>query len=182
MNPLPDHIAEGDLVLRRLREDDRDTLAEVLRRSAPSIGRWLDWCRADYGADDAEAFIAATDRQWSNGGPYDLLVEREGQLVGSTRLRFIVPEDRVGNLGYWVDAKQQGQGIAVRASRMAARLAFVSLGMVRLELVIAKDNQASRRVAEKLGAQFECLARHRLLVQGRPTTAAIYSLIPSDLG
>jgi ribosomal-protein-serine acetyltransferase len=181
MNPLPERIANGDLMLRRHREDDRDALVKVLRRSAASIGRWLAWCHADYGPDEAAQFIAMARRQWSEGGPYDLLVERHGRLAGCVRLRFIAPEDRMGNLGYWVDAEQQGQGIAVRASRLAARLAFESLGMVRLELVIAQGNHASRRVAEKLGAQFEYLARHRLLDGDTPITAAIYSLIPSDL-
>ena len=54
--------------------------------------------------------------------------------------------------------------------------------MTRLELVIAETNQPSRRVAEKLGARLESLARHRLIDAGTPITAAIYSLIPSDPG
>ena len=119
MSPLPDRIASGDIVLRRHREDDRDALVSAVRRSAASLGRWLAWCHAGYGPADAEQFIAMARQRWSEGGPYDLLVESGGQLAGSVRLRFSAPEDRVGNLGYWVDAEQRGRGIAVRSSRWA---------------------------------------------------------------
>jgi RimJ/RimL family protein N-acetyltransferase len=42
-------------------------------------------------------------------------------------------------------------------------------------------NAASRRVAEKLGARLECIARNRLMGWGRPHDAAVYSLVPSDV-
>ncbi len=43
------------------------------------------------------------------------------------------------------------------------------------------DNTASRRVAEKLGATLECIARNRLMAWGRPHDAAVYSLTTADL-
>ncbi len=51
---------------------------------------------------------------------------------------------------------QTGQGIATAAVRLIARFGFEDLGLLRLlELLIAADNLASRRVAEKVGATFE---------------------------
>ena len=41
-------------------------------------------------------------------------------------------------------------------------------------------NKASARVAEALGATFECEARNRLYFQGRPHDAFVYSLVPED--
>ena len=51
----------------------------------------------------------------------------------------------------------------------------------RLEIVIAEDNRASRRVAEKAGARFEAVARRRLLLRGEPQDAAIYSFTADDV-
>jgi RimJ/RimL family protein N-acetyltransferase len=55
------------------------------------------------------------------------------------------------------------------------------LQLFRVELVMAMTNLASRRVADKAGAQFEGLARHRLYLNGSSVDAAIYSLIPGEV-
>jgi hypothetical protein len=34
-------------------------------------------------------------------------------------------------------------------------------------------------VAEKVGAQFECIARNRLVIHGVPVAAAVHSFVPS---
>src|SRR5438876_1019870 len=59
------------------------------------------------------------------------------------------------NVGYWVRTSQTGQGIATAAVRLIAWFGFEDLGLLRLELLIAADNPASRRIAEKVGATFE---------------------------
>jgi ribosomal-protein-serine acetyltransferase len=181
MHTLPERIIDADLVLRKYRPDEADILAAMVRRSADTLAPWLPWCHPDYGPDDAADFITAADAQWHAGGPWDFLVERDGVAVGAVRLGFIAAEDRVGNLGYWTDARQQGRGVATRAALLATRIAFDTLDMVRLELVIDQRNAASRRVAEKLGARFECVARNRVLTADGPSAAAIYSLVPGDL-
>ncbi|MBC3811895.1 GNAT family N-acetyltransferase [Undibacterium aquatile] len=47
--------------------------------------------------------------------------------------------------------------------------------------MIAIANLASRRVADKVGAQLECLARNRLHLNGNSVDAAVYSLIPGEV-
>jgi len=59
------------------------------------------------------------------------------------------------NVGYWVRTGQTGQGVATAAVLLIARFGFEDLGLQRLELLVAADNLASRRVAEKVGATFE---------------------------
>jgi RimJ/RimL family protein N-acetyltransferase len=61
----------------------------------------------------------------------------------------------VAHVGYWVRTGQTGQGIATAAVRLIARFGFEDLGLQRLELLVAVENLASRRVAEKAGARFE---------------------------
>ena len=75
-------------------------------------------------------------------------------------------------------SRASARGFAVGAVKLTAAFAFETLGLMRIEIVAAADNAGSRRVAEKAGALFECLARNRLLIHGKPVTAAVYSLIP----
>lgn len=82
------------------------------------------------------------------------------------------------NLGYWVRESHQRQGIAVDAVLALSQFGFRNLGLTRIEIVVASENLPSRRVAEKAGATYECLARNRLLINKQPHAAAVYSLIP----
>jgi RimJ/RimL family protein N-acetyltransferase len=83
-------------------------------------------------------------------------------------------------LGYWVRESRQGQGIAGEIARLIADFGFRMLGLARIEIVVAEENYPSRRVAEKLGASFEGIARRRILMCGASIDAAIYSLIPYE--
>jgi RimJ/RimL family protein N-acetyltransferase len=87
----------------------------------------------------------------------------------------------LGNIGYWVRQSRQRQGIAPRAVRAAAQFGFDYLKLTRLEIVVAVGNDPSRRVAERVGATFECVARNRLVLGERPVDAWVYSLIPGQL-
>lgn len=87
----------------------------------------------------------------------------------------------MGNLGYWVRTSRTRSGVASAATRLIARFGFLSLGLQRLEIVVAVGNQASERVAEKAGATREGVLRKRLLIHGQPHDAVLYSLVAEDL-
>ena len=52
--------------------------------------------------------------------------------------------------------------------------------MIRVEIVIAVGNQASLRVAEKIGAHDEGILLNRMVVGKSIYDAHMYSLLPSD--
>jgi RimJ/RimL family protein N-acetyltransferase len=90
---------------------------------------------------------------WESGREYPLGVfeAASGKVVGGTGVNHINKDYRTGNIGYWVSSRYTGT-----------------------------HNKASARVAEALGARFECEARNRLYFQGRPHNAFVYSLVPED--
>ncbi len=156
---VPAPIFDHELCLRPCVDVDAATLAAAVVHSADSVGRWLPWCHARYSLDDARQFISEARRHWESGeGPFDLAVEASGQFAGCIRLRRLARDPAMGNLGYWIRSDLQGRGLAVRAARLACRIAFGALALRHLEIVAARDNFASRRVAERLGARFQGFA------------------------
>lgn len=65
--------------------------------------------------------------------------------------------------------------------KLVAQYGFNEIGFNRLEIVVQVENVASCRVAEKLGAKLECIARNRLVGWGKSHDAAVYSLVPTDI-
>jgi [ribosomal protein S5]-alanine N-acetyltransferase len=73
---------------------------------------------------------------------------------------------QVGNVGYWVDRKHNGSGLASAAVADVIEFAFGVAGLHRLEAGTLVDNHASQRVLEKNGFERYGLARKLLKING----------------
>ncbi len=180
--PIPDSVElSGDgLLLRPYLPEDSRTLAAAARESAESVGAWLPWCHADYSNAEAEEWIARCTDAWRSGEHYAFAVfDDAAQFLGSVGLNQRNRPHNFMNLGYWIRASQQGNGMAVRAARLVVAFGFEHVGLTRIEILAALGNRASRRVAEKTGATFEAVARNRLVDRGKPIDAAVYALVPA---
>lgn len=183
MRLLPDLCLRAPgLQLRPWQSEDRDALCAAVRASMSELSAWFDWCRPDYAEADAEAFIRFSQQAWSVGSEYPFaLLTEEGRLLGSIGVNHINRVHRMANLGYWISTPERGRGYTTRAADLLCRHVFAHLPLCRIEVVALPENLASRRVAEKLGARFECEARNRLFALGQSRTACVYALTPDDL-
>ncbi|HEY3178611.1 MAG TPA: GNAT family N-acetyltransferase [Casimicrobiaceae bacterium] len=166
--------------MRPYRDEDAPLLFSAAIESAETVGRWMPWCHAQYASEDSAVWVKKSQACWHTGEEYSFaLFDHAGQYVGGAGLNHFNRDHNIANLGYWVRQSRQRQGFAVAAARCLAKFGFETLGLTRIEIIAATDNRASRRVAEKCGAEFECLARNRLVIRDDPVTAAVYSLIPT---
>lgn len=69
-----------------------------------------------------------------------------------------------------------------RAAKLIARFAFEKANLIRTEIVIAVGNDASKRVAEKVGAHYEGVLLNRMVIGTEIRDAHMFSLLPSDFG
>jgi ribosomal-protein-serine acetyltransferase len=176
-------LHDGRLRLRPWRDDDATQLVEAVQESMGSVGRWLPWCHAGYGRDEAVAWVSHCRSGWRSGEhfAFPMFDAGSGRLLGGVGLNQVEPLHRRANLGYWVRQSCQRQGLAALAGRLVARFGFEQLGLIRIEIVVLPDNRPSRATAERIGATCEANARNRLWVNERACDAAVYGLIPQDL-
>lgn len=173
---------DGDILVRPLLAADAPLLHEVVRGSIDSLSYWLPWCHAGYSLADAEAWVAHSVMAWQNGTEFPFgIFDGRGELLGGAGLNHVNRAHGLANIGYWIGEAHRGKGTATRAVALVASIGFQALGFTRLEIVVLPDNQASRKVAEKLGATCEVLARNRLVFKGKPAPAIVYSLLPGEL-
>lgn len=170
------------LIIRPWQSTDAPALLAAVRASLAELSEWLPWCHANYGASDAEQWIAFATSAWAarREFPFGIFDATDGRVLGGTGINQINTAHRIGNLGYWVATPETGGGIARTAARHALAFAFGELALARVEIVVMPDNIASRRVADALGARRECLARNRVQFRGRAHDALVYSLVPDD--
>lgn len=175
-------ISASILVLRPWTNDDIDTLHTAVRGSLPTLSQWLPWATPAYARTDAETWIAHCMRARETEdefhfGAFDVA---SGELLGSVGLNHRIRASRSAHLGYWVADHARGRGVAVEAAKQAARFGFDTLGLQRIVIQVQPENRASLRVAIKLGAVCEGIARNGIIVDGEPREAIVHSLIPAD--
>lgn len=172
----------GVITIRPFRPEDVQNFFFAVRASAESLGRWMPWYHAGYPIEEAYAWLETCQTEWARESSYPFLIvaSNSQEVIGGVDINQINRDHNFGNIGYWVSSSHTGRGIATAAVKIVAHFGFVEAGFTRLEIVALIDNAASRRVAEKAGAKFECIARNRLVGWGASHDAAIYSFIPAD--
>ena len=177
-------VTDGTVLLRPFRLEDAQETFTAVRESLTDLKPWMSWAYDDYSLKDTKEFIRITRACWPEGTLFAFAITdaKNGLILGGCSLSHVHPVYHMCNLGYWVRSSRRGRGIAGRAALLAARYAFEKVGLVRVEIVVALENKASVRVAEKVGAHYEGILRNRMVVGTDLYDAHMYSLIPQDFG
>jgi len=152
------------LVLRLPRADDADAF----------YPQWQDPEAVEYVGgvktrDEMETMVARLIRHWEWYSIGDFTVERraDGEVIGRVGFQLWDPRDwRNGKrtrlegdaereLGWKLGREYWGGGYATEAALACRDWALVELGLTRVISLIALENTASIRVAEKIGESFE---------------------------
>ena len=140
------------LVLRRLRPDDAAALfrttgdPDVMRHWAPG---------PDSTVEAVARRISEIETHWATHGFGDWgVVEREtADLIGFAGLHHIAGMPEV-NVGYAFEKHRWGHGYGTELCGAVVTFGFERLALPEIVAVIAPQNQASIRVAEKCGLVF----------------------------
>ena len=135
-----------------------------LRLRVPTLADFPAWAeilcspRAEYmdgpySRDDAFTEFAATVGSWllRGHGPWTIESRENGEVLGFVCLN-MEPSDQEPELGYFLRASAEGQGIAAEATQAARDRAW-ALGIPSLVSYIGPLNTRSVALAERLGAQ-----------------------------
>ena len=85
-----------------------------------------------------------------------------GKMVGGIGAKINYHRRYVGELGYCIDEKYWGKGIASQAVRLLEDVCFKKLKLMRIEIVMRPENKASEKVAIKNGYKKEGLMKKAL--------------------
>ncbi|NES15452.1 MULTISPECIES: GNAT family N-acetyltransferase [Micromonospora] len=142
------------LVLRPWR--DEDAAVVLVELADPEIARWNAQGVTDL--PQARAWVRRR-ADWSSGTHVSLALTdaADGRLLGGASLHQI--QDGDAAIGYWTAAAARGRGVASRAVTALTAWGFGELGLHRVQLWHAVDNEASCRVAERSGYRLEGVLR-----------------------
>jgi RimJ/RimL family protein N-acetyltransferase len=109
------------------------------------------------------------------------VVDGPGGFLGVALAFGIEPEARTAELGYIVAPAARGRGVGTAALRLLTEWGFSERGLLRLELVISVDNEASKVVAARSGYIREGVLRSLHVKEDVREDHEMWSCLPSDL-
>lgn len=145
-------LATERLVLRRFAPGDLDAFRAY--QSDPATVRYL-WRPV---LDEARMVerVSGEESLAKDGDAYGIAIEVDGTLVGETVVKLVDAAGRQAEIGWILAPEHRGRGYALEAARAALELAW-GIGAHRVTAVLDHEDQASARVAERLGMRREAV-------------------------
>ncbi len=166
-------IETGERVfLRRPSERDRAEFIDLRRRNRRHLERWEPIPRGVDAFTDAElnkSFDRELKLRRTKTDERFLICDvRDGTIMGKISISGIYRGPLMEcRLGYWIGKEFARRGCMSEAVALAARHAFLTLGLHRVEANMQPHNEASRRVVMRNGFQQEGFSPRYLLIRGR---------------
>ena len=155
MNPIYWEL-DGGAVVRSFVPDEAPLLARVIEANAERLARWFPWVEGSRHEEGALAFITRARSSETDLEGNGIWVD--GELAGAIGMAI----DTLSNgseIGYWLDEAYLGRGLVTRAARRFVDEALGTLGLHRVTIRAAVENERSRAVAERLGFREEGVLR-----------------------
>ncbi|WP_369217206.1 GNAT family N-acetyltransferase [Streptomyces flavofungini] len=157
-----------DVLIRPVVLDDAPALARAYLRNRAHLDPWDPERPASFYTEEGQAERVRgqlADREAGRSAHWVLVSGDE--IVGHAAVSHIVlGPARSGNLGYWIDAGQQGRGLASATTRYVCDEADRTLGLHRVEAGTLLHNTASQRVLLKCGFEEYGVAPGFLYIKG----------------
>lgn len=172
-------VTDSGLLLRHIDSADQENIYRGL--SHPGVIRYYG-VRFDSLEATAEQMEWYTSIEENKTGIWLAICSAADQrFYGACGLNHINLIHHKAEIGYWLLREYWGQGIIMDALPVICRYGFATLGLHRIEAIVETENEASKRVLEKLNFTNEGTMRDSEWKEGRYISLALYSLLRNEL-
>jgi ribosomal-protein-serine acetyltransferase len=152
-------LVSNEILLERLNINDAATIFYAIDQNRSHLGVWLPFVDFTKDVKDTEAFIQMiiSHRKETKNEVYTIWFK--GEFAGIIGFNNTDRVNEKTEIGYWLLKEMTGHGIIHQSCRILLELSFEKLGMNRITIKCAVGNDASEKVACRLGFIFEGIER-----------------------
>jgi len=173
-------LTDGVVILRPWRPGDAGAVFAACQD--PLIARFVP-IPQPYTEADARTFVATRRRDWETEDErsFAIVDPATDDLLGAIARHG--PFGHRVTFGYWLAPEARGRGVATRALRLLVDWTLATTGAIRLDLWTDLENEASGRVAQRVGFVREGIRRAwDLDREGRALDVVFYVLVRRGAG
>jgi ribosomal-protein-alanine N-acetyltransferase len=127
--------------------------------------------------EEEKEFLRLNSEKRKNRTEFNFSIIYNGKHVGAIGIRVDQFRTYIGEIGFFVDEKYWGKGIATQALKELEEFIIEKTNLKRIEIRMAKKNMASQRIAIKCGYQNEGILRQLLFIEDKCFDCYLYSKI-----
>jgi ribosomal-protein-alanine N-acetyltransferase len=156
--------------LRNYRVSDAKRFFEIL--SNPNF-KYLRICPKDVEAE--KEFLRKSKEKRKSNLAHEYAILYNGKLVGGSGIKIDQHRKFIGEIGYFIDEKYWGRGIATKAVKLLEKIGFEKLGLKRITIIMHPENIASEKVAIKNNYKKEGTMKKTITHEGDFSDAHLYA-------
>ena len=161
-------------------EKHAESMFQAINTNRVHLSRFLPWVENMKSITDVKEYIKNSVAQNEEKKEVSFLIVSEKSVIGRIGIHNINWQNKNASIGYWLIKDAQGKGIISKATHSLITYAFQTLGLNRIEIRAATDNQRSRSIPERLGMLKEGTLREAELVNGKFLDLEVYSVLSRE--
>ncbi len=150
---------DNEIELRRFSHDIDETKYQSIISNRDRLLPWLPWAASYHDISDMVKFTESQISEFDHGTIIGYDIFYHGEFAGSIDLHEVCEQHRYCYMGYWLDEQYTGKGIMTRCAGALADYCLSELGMHRVTIDAAPENEASLAVAKRLNFKYEATLR-----------------------
>jgi len=171
---------DENLEMRLVAERYADELVSVILENFDHISCWMPWLTKEYSKNSALEFIRLSLKQYAEKESPNLLIFRDGEIVGIIGFNNLDLIHEATEIGYWLAEDAQGDGIITKCLRRLVEYGFEERNLQRIVILCAVGNSKSRAIPEKLGFTNEGTARKAEKLHDEFVDLVVYSMLKDE--
>ncbi|MBD8497308.1 GNAT family N-acetyltransferase [Paenibacillus arenosi] len=174
------HKIDEELSLKLMEIKDAATIYELADRSRDYLREWLPWVDATTSVEDTKAFIQMCITGFAENKSLTTAILYKGKIVGVAGFNSITESNKIADIGYWLGAEYQGNGIMTRVAKALTDYAFNELNLNKVEIRAAIGNNKSRSIPERLNFVQEGCIRHAEWLYDHYVDHVVYGVLADE--
>lgn len=170
------------LRIELINENHSKAIFKMVHENRNHLRQWLPFVDRMENVEFAENFVRGTMHRNKDGIEYAFVILENENVVGRIGVYKIDPQNKIGEIGYWLVESGQGKGIITRTCKSLMDFCFSDLELNRIEIKCATENYKSKTIPEKLNFTREGVIRQGELINDKFFDLNLYSFIKADHG
>ncbi|MFD2616277.1 GNAT family N-acetyltransferase [Terrilactibacillus laevilacticus] len=166
--------------LKVLEMKDASTLFTVIDNERHELREYVPWVDHFQSESDVYPIIEIWNDQFKMNMGMQMGIFYKNKFVGMVEFQKYDWRNKSTSMGYWLVSSARGKGIMTTCCHALIDYGFNVLGLNRIEIRAASQNDSSRAVARRLGFIHEGHIRSAEWLHGHYIDHDLYGLLQSD--
>lgn len=164
-----------DVYLCSLAVHHAKELFNAVKSSRSELSIYMPWAKSLLDITSAENYIKSRINTTDNGSQW-FAIYFKGQFTGVFGIKYIEPETKISELGYWLSHYGRGNGIVYQVLKVILPYMASYTNAKTVEFHCLESNEASIKIVNKIGASLVRYAPNTIDVDNKDQKLGVYAL------